>query len=126
MVSTAILRSYLLTSCPKSSEHLCEHLSEHLCVLNHPSTGSITLLVHQLLRSEREEDCLLQQLNFFTAGHHHCARYITQHILEMRYLLAETELMSGAFVYNLKHTSLAFFKLIAENFNSKSTAKICY
>ena len=39
-----------------SSKHLCEHLSEHLCELNHPSTASITLLVHQLLRSEREED----------------------------------------------------------------------
>ncbi|MEE8115221.1 MAG: hypothetical protein V3T23_12820, partial [Nitrososphaerales archaeon] len=67
-----------------------------------------TLLVHQLLRSEREADFLLQQLTlermlpyFFVAGHHHYARYITHHLLEMRYLLppdAKSELISGAFV----------------------------
>ena len=67
-----------------------------------------TLLVHQLIRSEREGDFLLQQLTlqcmlpyFFAAGHYHYALYITHHVLKMCHLLpseAKQELMPGAFV----------------------------
>ena len=74
-----------------------------------------TLLVHQLLRSEREGDFLLQQLTlkhmlpyFFVTGHDHYVRYITQHLLEMHHLLptmAKMELMSGAFVCRHQETS---------------------
>ena len=110
MVSTALLMSFFTTG-PKTFQ-LCNYLES---CRQHP-TGKHwvdnlikpTLLVHQLLRSDREADFLLQQLTlermlpyFFAADHHQYARYITQHLLEMHHLLspdAKSELMSGAFV----------------------------
>lgn len=66
MVSMAILQSYFLTSCPKSFKLLCDYLD----ICQHYPTGkhwidnliTPTLLAHQLLRSEKEGDFLLQQL----------------------------------------------------------------
>ena len=50
-----------------------------------------TLLVHQLVRSERECDFNLQQYTLcqlqcylFSAGHFHYARYLTQHLEEVK------------------------------------------
>ena len=97
VVSTAILMTFL-TIGHKTLQQLCSYLET---CSQHP-TGKHwvdnmikpTLLVHQLLRAEREADFMLQQLTlermlpyFFAAGHHHYARYITHHLLEMRYLL---------------------------------------
>ena len=91
-----------------------------------------TLLVHQLLRSEREGDFLLQQLTlermlpyFFVAGHHHYARYITHHILEMRYLLppeAKTELVSGAFVS--RHQEGSWNGVSSDQFGEQTAIRI--
>ena len=89
MVSTTLLRRFLATG-PKTFHDLSEYLE--IC-RQHP-TGrhwvdnliKPTLLVHQLIRIEREGDFLLQQLTlecmdpyFFVAGHHNYARYISQH-----------------------------------------------
>lgn len=111
MVSTALLSFFLATGL-KTFQDLSDYLER---CRQHPTDRhwvdnliKPTLLVHQLLRSEREGDFLLQQLTlermlpyFFAAGHHHYARYLTHHLLEMRHqlpLVAKTELMSGAFV----------------------------
>jgi hypothetical protein len=111
MVSTALLRNLLAVG-PKTFQELDDYLES---CRQHP-TGrhwvdnliKPTLLIHQLLRSERVGDFVLQQLTlermlpyFFAAGHHHYARYISYHLLEMRHLLpteAKAQLMSGAFV----------------------------
>ena len=136
MVSTAVLQSYFLTSCPKSFQDLCDYLE--IC-RQHP-TGkhwvdnliTPTLLVHQLLRSEREGDFLLQQLTlermlpyFFVAGHHHYARYITHHVLEICYLLppmAKTELMSGAFV--CRHQEGSWNSVSSDQFSEQTAIRI--
>ena len=67
-----------------------------------------TLLAHQFLRAERDGDWLFKQLcleqmlpYFFSAGHFHYARFLSWHILEMRYLLperAKNDLLAGAHV----------------------------
>jgi len=111
MVSTTLLSKFRTTG-PKTFQDLSDY--PETC-RQHP-TGrhwvnnliKPTLLVHQLLRSEREEYFMLQQLTlerllpyFFVAGHHHYARYITHQVLEMRHLLppeAKMELVSCAFV----------------------------
>jgi hypothetical protein len=91
-------------------------LSNYLDVCRQHPTGKFwidnliipTMLIHQLLRSEREGYFQLQQLAlermlpyFFVAGHHNYARYVTHHLLEIHYFLppmAKAELISGAFV----------------------------
>ena len=66
-----------------------------------------TMLAHKFLRAEREGDWLLQQHclqkmlpYFFEAGHHHYARYISWHLLEMQHLPqdAKKDLLDGAHV----------------------------
>lgn len=94
MVSTSLLMKFFVTGTKTFQE-----LSDYLETCRQHPTGrhwvdnliKPILLVHQLVRSEREGNFLLQQLtldrilpHFFAAGHHHYARYITHHILEMR------------------------------------------
>ena len=105
MVSSILLQSF------KSWKLICEYLEKARL---HP-TGrhwvdnliTPTLLAHQLLRSEREGDWLLQQmcikrlLSYFIAGHHHYARYLSWHCFNMSMLLpddAKEDTMAGAFV----------------------------
>ena len=96
MVSSVILQSFLQTGF-KTWDEICEY---HEKARLHP-TGrhwvdnliTPTLLIHQLLRSEREGDWLFQQLcirrllpYFVIAGHHNYARYLSWHCLEMAIL----------------------------------------
>ena len=93
MVSTAILMPFLTTG-PKTFQELCSYLET---CSQHPNGKhwvdnmiKPTLLLHQLLCGDREADFMtLERMlpYFFAAGHHHYARYITHHLLEMRYLL---------------------------------------
>ena len=135
MVSTALLSKFLSTG-PKTFQELSDYLE--MC-RQHP-TGrhwvdnliKPTLLVHQLIRSEREGDFLLQQLTlqrmlpyFFVAGHHHYARYITHHVLEMRHLLppeAKAELMSGAFV--CRHQEGGWNSVSSDQFGEQTAIRI--
>ena len=99
---------YLQLSC----NHSCRQVSRRGMRSASTSLGGQphhpTLLIHQLLRSEREGDWLFQQLcirrllpHFCIAGHYNCARYLSWHCLEMAILLpamTKDDLLSGAFV----------------------------
>ena len=135
MVSTALLKHFLNTD-PKTFDELSDYVER---CRQHP-TGrhwidnliKPTLLVHQLVRSEREGDVCLQQLTlermlpyFFVAGHHHYARYITQHLLEMQYLLpqaARSELMAGAFV--CRHQEGSWNGVSSDQFGEQTAIRI--
>ena len=135
MVSTALLNHFLNTG-PKTFDELSDYVET---CRQHP-TGrhwvdnliKPTLLIHQLLRSEREGDCCLQQLTlermlpyFFVAGHHHYARYITQNLLEMQYLLPQTarsELMAGAFV--CRHREGSWNGVSSDQFGEQTAIRI--
>ena len=135
MVSTALLNHFLNTG-PKTFDELSDYIER---CRQHP-TGrhwidnliKPTLLVHQLVRSEREGDFCLQQLTlermlpyFFVAGHHHYARYITQHLLEMQYLLpqaARSELMAGAFV--CRHQEGSWDCVSSDQFGEQTAIRI--
>lgn len=135
MVSTALLNKFLASG-PKTFDELSDYLE--VC-RQHP-TGrhwvdnllKPTQLVHHLLRSEREGNFLLQQLTlermlpyFFIAGHHHYARYITHHVLEMRHQLppvAKTELMSGAFV--CRHQGGSWNSVSSDQFGEQTAIRI--
>lgn len=111
MVSAAVLQNFLDDG-TKTFDEIAAYVEK---ARQHP-TGKLwvdclvkpTLLAHQFLRAEREEDRLFQQLcleqmlpYFFVAGHVHYARYISWHLLEMRYLLpaeSKADLVSGAHV----------------------------
>ena len=83
MVSTTLLNKFLISG-PKTFQDLNDYLEtcqSHITG-RHWVDNLIkpTLLLHQLLRSEKEGDFLLQQLTlermlpyFFVAGHHHYA-----------------------------------------------------
>ena len=74
-----------------------------------------TLLAHQLIRSEREGDWLLQQLcvkrllpYFFIAGHYNYGRYLSSLCLEMSVLLpaeVKYDLLSSAFVADTRQAA---------------------
>ena len=91
-----------------------------------------TLLIHQLLRSERGGDWLLQQLcirrllpYFFIAGHHNYARYLSWHCLEMAVLvpaMATDDLLSGAFVS--RHNAGSWNAVSADQFGEQTAIQI--
>ena len=91
-----------------------------------------TLLIHQLLRSEREGDWLFQQLcirrllpYFFIAGHHNYARYLSWHCLEIAILLpamAKNDLLSGAFV--CRHKAGSWNAVSADQFGEQTAITI--
>ena len=91
-----------------------------------------TLLAHQLIRSEREGDWLLQHLcikrllpYFFIAGHHNYARYLSWHCLELSVLLpaeAKDDLLSGALV--CRHKAGSWNALSADQFEEQTAIKI--
>ena len=135
MVSSVLLQSFLQTGF-KTCDEICEYLEKARL---HP-TGSHwvdnlitpTVLIHQLLRSEREVDWLFQQLcirrlllYFFIAGHHNYARYLSWHCLEMATLLpamAKDDLLSGAFV--CRHKAGSWNAVSADPFGEQTTIKI--
>ncbi len=62
---------------------------------------------------------------FFVAGHHHYARYLTQHLLEMQFLLppeAKAELMSCAFV--CRHQSGSWNSVSSDQFGEQTAIRI--
>lgn len=91
-----------------------------------------TLLIHHLLRAEREGDFTLQLAAiegllpyFFASGHFHYARYLTQHILEMNYLIpaeAKAELASGAFV--CRHQAGVWNSVSSDQFGEQTAVRI--
>ena len=91
-----------------------------------------TLLVHQLVRFEREGDWLIQQLcikrllpYFFVAGHQHYARYLSWHCVEIALLLpaeAKDDLLSGAFFCRQKAGS--WNAVSADQFGEQTAIKI--
>ena len=135
MVSSVILQSFLQTGF-KTWDEICEYLEKARL---HP-TGrhwvanliTPTLLIHQLLRSEREGDWFFQQLcirrllpYFFIAGHHNYARYLSWHCLEMAILLpamAKDDLLSGAFV--CRHKAGSWNAVSADEFGEQTAIKI--
>ena len=87
------------------------------------------MLAHQFLRAEREGDCLLQQRclqkmlpYFFEAGHHHYARYISWHLLEMQHLPQDTkkDLLDGA---NVCHHSEGASAVSSDHFGEQMYIK---
>ena len=135
MVSSVLLQSFLQTGF-KTWDGICEYLEKARL---HP-TGrhwvdnliTPTLLIHQLLRSEREVDWLFQQLcirhllpYFFIAGHHNYAIYLSWHCLEMAILLpavAKDDLLSGAFV--CRHMACSWNAVSADQFGEQTAIKI--
>ena len=116
-------------------------LRRHVCNLqavtgwttsSRPDLITPTLLIHQLLRSEREGDWLFQQLcirrllpYFFIAGHHNYARYLSWHCLEMAILLpamAKDDLLSGAFV--CRHKAGSCNAVSADQFGEQTAITI--
>ena len=116
-------------------------LRRHVCILqavtgwttsSRPDLITPTLLIHQLLRSEREGDWLFQQLcirrllpYFFIAGHHTYARYLSWHCLEMAILLpamAKDDLLSGAFV--CRHKAGSWNAVSVDQFGEQTAIKI--
>ena len=62
---------------------------------------------------------------FFIAGHHHYARYMTQHLLDMQHMLppmAKTELMSGAFV--CRHQTGSWNGVSSDQFGEQTAIRI--
>ena len=87
MVSSVFSQSFLQTGF-KTWDEICEYLEKaRLHPTGHHWVDNLitpTILIHQLLRSEREGDWLFQQLcirrllpYFFIAGHHNYARYLS-------------------------------------------------
>ena len=119
IVSTFTFQSYVLNNGPTTFQDLSNYLDvcrQHQTVKFWIDNLLIpSMLIHQLLRSEREGDFQLQKLTlermlpyFFVAGNHNYARYITYHLLEMRYLLTpitKAELISGAFLCVIRRES---------------------
>ena len=111
-------------------------LRRHVCILQAvtewTTSSPPTLLIHQLLRSEREGDWLFHQLcirrllpYFFIAGHHNYARYLSWHCLEMAILLsamAKDDLLSGAFV--CRHKAGSWNAVSADQFGEQAAIKI--
>ncbi len=110
MVVAALLYEYLQEG-EKCHDDMVAYLQK---AREHP-TGKLwvnclitpTMIAHQFLRAEREGDWLLEQHclemmlpYFFAAGHHHYARYISWHLLDMRHLPqdAKKDLLDGAHV----------------------------
>ena len=110
MVTYTLLHNFLSTG-QKSQDELCTYLEG---ARSHP-TGKHwvdnfilpTLLVHQLIRAERESDFSLQQYTLerllkylFAAGRFHYARHLTQHLQEFKFLPSDVkdQLQSGLFV----------------------------
>ena len=136
MVSSVLLQSFLQTGI-KTWDEICEYLEKARL---HPTVrhwvdnliNGPTLLIHQLLRSEREGDWLFQQLcirrllpYFFIAGHHNYARYLSWHCLEMAILLpamAKDDLLSGAFV--CRHKAGSWNAVSADQFGEQTAIKI--
>ena len=135
MVSSILLQSFLKIGF-KTWEEICEYPERaRLYPTGRHWVGNLitpTLLAHQLIRSEREGDWLLQQLcnkhllpYFFMAGHHNCARYLSWHCLEMSVLLpaeAKDDLLSGAFV--CRHTAGSWNAVSANQFGEQTAIKI--
>ena len=136
MVSSVLLQSLLQTGF-KTWDDICEYLEKTLL---HPTCHhwvdnlvTPTLLIHQLLRSEREGYWLFQLLCIrrllpycFIAGHHNYARYLSWHCLEMAILLpamAEDDLLSGAFVCRHKAGS-RWNAVSADQFGEQTAIKI--
>ena len=134
MVSSVPLQSFLQTGF-KTCDEICEYIDKARL---HPTCRhwvdnliTPTLLIHQLLRSEREGDWLFQQLcirrllsYFFIAGHHNYARYLSWHCLEMAILLpamAKDDLLSGAFV--CRHVG-SWDAVSADQFGEQTAIKI--
>ena len=129
MISSILLQSFLEIDF-KSWKQICEYLEKARL---HP-TGrhwvdnliTPTLLVYQLLRSEREQMCIKRLLPyFFIAGHHHYARYISWHCLEMSVLLpddAKEDLMAGAFV--CRHKAGRWNSVSSDQFGEQTAIKI--
>ena len=88
------------------------------------------LLIHHLLRADREGDLVLQSMAiegllpyFFASGHFHYARYVTQHVLEMNYLIpAEAKLASGAFV--CRHRTGVWNSVSSDQFGEQTAVRI--
>jgi hypothetical protein len=135
MVSSALLQPFLQGS-EKTFDDIASFLEE---ARQHP-TGRHwvdnlvmpTLLAHQFLRTEREGNWLFQQLclermlpYFFSAGHIHYARYISWHLLEMRYLLPEaarTDFIAGAHV--CQHNDGCWNSVSSDQFGEQTAIKI--
>ncbi len=91
-----------------------------------------TLLVHHLLRAEREGDFVLQLAAieyllpyFFASGHFHYARYLTQYILEVNHLMlaeAKAELTSGTFV--CRHRAGVWNSVSSDQFGEQTAVRI--
>ena len=135
MVSSALLNDFL-SSGPKSWDEVNEYLIK---CSEHP-TGKLwvqnlikpTLLIHQLMRAEREGDMHLQESSiegllpyFIAAGHYHYARYLTYNILDTRQNVpaaARTELASGAFVF--RHKPGVWNALSSDQFGEQTAVRI--
>lgn len=135
MTCEAILSDFFSTG-PKTMEELQDYLERSA---SHP-TGRHwvdnfirpTLLVHHLLRAEREGDLVLQLAAiedllpyFFASGHFHYARYLTQHMLEVYHLMpaeAKAELTSGAFV--CRHQAGVWNSVSSDQFGEQTAVRI--
>ena len=105
MVSAALLENFLQAN-ENNFDDILAHIED---ARKHPSgrhwVNNLlmpTFLAHQFLRAEKEGNWLFQQLciermlqYFFSAGHIHYACYTTWHLLEMRHLLPDTDLIAG-------------------------------
>ena len=135
MTCEAILSDFF-SSGSKTREELQDYLET---ARNHP-TGMHwvdnfiwpTLLIHHLLHAEREGDLSLQLMAIdgllpyvFASGHFHYARYLTQHVLEMNYLIpaqAKEELASGAFV--CRHQAGVWNSVSSDQFGEQTAVRI--
>ena len=125
MVSTDLLNHFLNTG-PNTVDETSDYVET---CRQHP-TGRHW--VDKLLCRGREGDFCLQQLTLermlpyvFVAGHDHYARYMTQHLLEMQYLLPQTarsELMAGAFV--CRHQEGSWNGVSSDQFGEQTAIRI--
>ena len=136
MVSSVLLQSLLQTGF-KTWDEICEYLEKtRLHPTGHHWVDNLvtpTLLIHQLLRSEREGILALSTALhptsppvFFIDGHHNYARYLSWHCLEMAILLpamAKDDLLSGAFVCRHKAGS-SWNAVSADQFGEQTAIKI--
>lgn len=135
MTCEAILSEFFSTGV-KTMEELHDYLQQSAL---HP-TGRHwvdnfirpTLLVHHLLRAEREGDFVLQLAAiesllpyFFASGHFHYARYLTYYVMEMNHLVpaeAKAEVSSGAFV--CRHRSGVWNSVSSDQFGEQTAVRI--